>query len=100
MSRKSNVARDKRREQRALRVWEARKSLKKIVKSFDASPEEKLKAQTKLEKNRDDSIVRVTNRCQMCTRPRATTRRVGLCRICFRQLAMRALIPGVRKSSW
>jgi small subunit ribosomal protein S14 len=44
--------------------------------------------------------VRVRNRCTVCGRPRAYIRRVGLCRICFRQLANEGKIPGVVKSSW
>ena len=40
------------------------------------------------------------NRCQLCGRPRAYMRRFGLCRICFRELALTGVIPGVRKSSW
>ena len=44
--------------------------------------------------------VRVRNRCKVCGRPRAYIRRFGLCRICFRELANRGEIPGVRKSSW
>ncbi|MBI4288289.1 MAG: type Z 30S ribosomal protein S14 [Chloroflexi bacterium] len=40
------------------------------------------------------------NRCQQCGRPRAYMRRFGLCRICFRKLALVGEIPGVRKSSW
>ncbi len=40
------------------------------------------------------------NRCFLCGRPRAYIRRFGLCRICFRGLALAGQIPGVRKSSW
>ncbi|UCG53913.1 MAG: type Z 30S ribosomal protein S14 [Dehalococcoidia bacterium] len=40
------------------------------------------------------------NRCQLCGRPRAYMRTFGLCRICFRKLALDGQIPGVRKSSW
>ena len=40
------------------------------------------------------------NRCHLCGRPRAYIRKFGLCRICFRQLALAGQIPGVRKSSW
>lgn len=43
---------------------------------------------------------RVRNRCQMCGRPRGYMRRFGLCRICFRQEALRGRLPGVVKSSW
>lgn len=44
--------------------------------------------------------VRLRNRCSVCGRPRAYLRKFGLCRICFRQMAHRGEIPGVRKSSW
>jgi small subunit ribosomal protein S14 len=44
--------------------------------------------------------VRVYNRCRMCGRPRGYLREFGLCRICFRTLALRGEIPGVTKSSW
>lgn len=44
--------------------------------------------------------VRVRNRCRRCGRPRAYMRRFGLCRICFRELALKGQIPGVVKSSW
>jgi small subunit ribosomal protein S14 len=42
----------------------------------------------------------VRNRCKVCGRPRGYMRRFGLCRICFRELALDGKIPGVRKSSW
>ncbi|MBI4295635.1 MAG: type Z 30S ribosomal protein S14 [Chloroflexi bacterium] len=44
--------------------------------------------------------VQAHNRCQLCGRPRAYIRKFGLCRICFRKLALAGQIPGVRKSSW
>lgn len=44
--------------------------------------------------------VQQRNRCRLCGRPRAYMRRFGLCRICFRELAVSGVIPGVRKSSW
>ena len=43
--------------------------------------------------------VRSYNRCHRCGRPRAYIRHFGLCRICFRQLALRGELPGVRKAS-
>ena len=43
---------------------------------------------------------RVRNRCTRCGRPRGYIRRFGLCRICFRELALEGKIPGVVKSSW
>jgi small subunit ribosomal protein S14 len=44
--------------------------------------------------------VRYRNRCRRCGRPRAYLRAFGLCRICFRQLALVGHLPGVKKSSW
>ncbi len=43
---------------------------------------------------------RAYTRCQRCGRSRAVLRKFGLCRICFRDLALKGEIPGVRKSSW
>ena len=43
---------------------------------------------------------RAYNRCPICGRPRAYLRRFGLCRICFRKMALAGELPGVRKSSW
>ncbi len=42
----------------------------------------------------------VRNRCRICGRPRGYMRRFQLCRICFRERALKGLIPGVVKSSW
>ncbi len=44
--------------------------------------------------------VRAHNRCNLCGRPRAYMRKFGICRICFRTLALQGQIPGVTKSSW
>ncbi len=44
--------------------------------------------------------VRQNNRCNRCGRSRAYLRKFGICRICFRGLADKGLIPGVRKASW
>jgi small subunit ribosomal protein S14 len=43
---------------------------------------------------------RKKNRCTLCGRARAFIRDFGLCRICFRQLALKGQLPGVKKSSW
>ncbi len=44
--------------------------------------------------------IRQRNRCFLCGRPRGYMREFGLCRICFRELAYRGEIPGIRKASW
>jgi len=43
---------------------------------------------------------RVVRRCFKCGRKRGYMRKFGLCRICFREMANKGLIPGVKKSSW
>ena len=43
---------------------------------------------------------RKVNRCFRCGRKRGFMRAFGLCRICFRELASRGEIPGIKKSSW
>ncbi|MGI6326310.1 MAG: type Z 30S ribosomal protein S14 [Saccharofermentanales bacterium] len=43
---------------------------------------------------------RAYNRCQLCGRPRSVLRKFGVCRLCFRELAYKGQIPGVRKASW
>ncbi len=43
---------------------------------------------------------RKVNRCQICGRKKGYMRDFGICRICFRELASKGQIPGVKKSSW
>jgi len=44
--------------------------------------------------------VREYTRCQRCGRPHSVLRKYGICRICFRELAYKGQIPGVKKASW
>ncbi|MDH4099904.1 MAG: type Z 30S ribosomal protein S14 [Nitrospirota bacterium] len=44
--------------------------------------------------------VRAYNRCKVCGRPHAYLRKFEMCRICFRNKALRGEIPGVTKASW
>ncbi|MEK7647871.1 MAG: type Z 30S ribosomal protein S14 [Patescibacteria group bacterium] len=43
---------------------------------------------------------RKVRRCFACGRFRSYMRDFDLCRICFREMANKGLLPGVRKSSW
>ncbi len=43
---------------------------------------------------------RYRNRCRLCGRSRGYIRYFGLCRLCFRKLAMKGELPGVKKASW
>lgn len=39
-------------------------------------------------------------RCVRCGRVHAVYRKYGLCRLCFRELAYKRALPGVKKASW
>ncbi|MFW6163484.1 MAG: type Z 30S ribosomal protein S14 [Planctomycetota bacterium] len=43
---------------------------------------------------------RKVRRCELCGRVRSTYRKFRICRICFRTLASKGQIPGVKKASW
>jgi len=43
---------------------------------------------------------RGVNRCGRCGRARGYMRKFDLCRVCFRELAHKGEIPGVKKASW
>ena len=58
------------------------------------------KSQIERTKKKKKYKVREHNRCQKCGRKRGYYRFFGLCRICFREMALKGEIPGVKKSSW
>ena len=58
------------------------------------------KAMIEKSKRKPKFKVRMKSRCNRCGRSRAFIRRFGLCRICFRDLSLNGMIPGVRKASW
>lgn len=43
---------------------------------------------------------RRVRRCSLCGRRHGYIRDFGLCRLCFRELALNGEIPGVKKASW
>ncbi|MEE8574008.1 MAG: type Z 30S ribosomal protein S14 [Thermodesulfobacteriota bacterium] len=51
-------------------------------------------------KRKNKFAVREYNRCPICGRPKAYYRKFDMCRICFRMMALKGLLPGVIKSSW
>jgi small subunit ribosomal protein S14 len=58
------------------------------------------KAKISKSKKKPKYKTRTVRRCFRCGRARGYMRKFGLCRICFRELANKGLIPGVKKSSW
>jgi len=59
-----------------------------------------VKSQIVKSKKKPKFSSRIVRRCFRCGRKRGYMRKFGLCRICFRELANKGLIPGVKKSSW
>jgi small subunit ribosomal protein S14 len=59
----------------------------------------KLHIETLGEKKVNRVSTRVKNRCKICGRPKAYMRHFGLCRMCFRELAVRGELAGVTKAS-
>lgn len=89
MSKKSLIAREKKREKMVAKYADLRKKLK------EAGDYEAL---DKLPKN--SSAVRLHNRCQLTGRPKGYMRRFGISRVTFREMALAGKIPGVTKASW
>lgn len=58
------------------------------------------KAMVNKQKMKQKFSSREYNRCKICGRPHGYLRKFGVCRICFRELAHKGQIPGVRKASW
>lgn len=58
------------------------------------------KALVEKSKKKKKFAVREYNRCPRCGRSRGYMRKFEMCRICFRELALKGEIPGVTKSSW
>ncbi len=101
MAKRSMVEREKRRIKLSKRMSAKRESLRNIMKSQEASMEEKLAASERLQKMpRDSSASRITNRCAITGRPKGFYRKFGLGRIKVREAAMRGDIPGLVKASW
>jgi small subunit ribosomal protein S14 len=44
--------------------------------------------------------VQAYTRCERCGRPHSVLQKFKICRICFRELAYKGQIPGVKKASW
>ena len=45
-------------------------------------------------------MTRKVRRCRICGRSRGYYRKFDMCRLCFRELALKGEIPGVTKASW
>jgi small subunit ribosomal protein S14 len=101
MAKKSQVARQKKREVMVKNKWEKRKALKDIILDMTRPIDERLTAVDNLNKMpKNSSKTRLRNRCQFTGRSRGFLRKFKLSRLCFREMASQGLIPGVVKASW
>ncbi|MCL5260953.1 MAG: 30S ribosomal protein S14 [Gammaproteobacteria bacterium] len=101
MAKTCMINRDKKRKKLATKARTKREALRAIVKNQNVSFEEKMLAVTKLNKcPRNESAIRMRNRCQICGRPRGVYRKFGLCRVHLREAAVRGDLPGLIVSSW
>jgi small subunit ribosomal protein S14 len=89
MAKESIKARERKRERLVEQFKEKRKALK-AAGDYTALQ--------KLPKNA--SPVRLHNRCKLTGRPKGYMRIFGVSRINFREMAVKGLIPGVKKASW
>jgi small subunit ribosomal protein S14 len=101
MAKKSMVNRDLKRAKLVKKYAARRAELKKIIISEEATYDEKMDAQAKLQKlPRDSSPVRLRSRCALTGRPRGVYQKFGLGRNKLREATMHGDVPGLRKSSW
>jgi len=101
MARLASILKNENRKKLSIKQFEMRTKLNNIIKSESSSDELKLESSIKLQKlNRNGSKTRVRSRCSLTGRPRAVFKKFGLCRIKFREMALRGMIPGVTKASW
>lgn len=98
---KTWVAKQKKRERLVQLKWDKRQGLKKIILDMNKSDEERHNAKMALNKMpRDSSPVRLRSRCQLTGRSRGVLKKFKLSRLCFREMALKGLIPGIVKASW
>ena len=101
MAKKSMIQRELKRAKMVARQAEKRAALKAIIRNVNSTDEERIAAQTKLNKlPRDGSPSRQRSRCAVTGRPHGVYRKFGLGRNKLREAAMNGEIPGLTKASW
>ncbi|HEY8366352.1 MAG TPA: 30S ribosomal protein S14 [Bacteroidia bacterium] len=101
MAKESMKARERKRAYLNNRYQGKRESLKAVIANPEASFEEKMEAQFKLQQlPKNSAKERLHNRCKLTGRPKGYMRQFGICRNQFREMANFGLIPGVKKASW
>ncbi|MDH5711166.1 MAG: 30S ribosomal protein S14 [Gammaproteobacteria bacterium] len=101
MAKMSMKMREKKRTSLVKKYSAKRAELRLVLNDQEASFDDKMDAQKKLQMlPRDSSAIRQRNRCRVTGRPHGVYRKFGLCRNKLREAAMRGDIPGLVKASW
>ncbi len=101
MAKKSQIARNLKRQKTVARFAARRKALKDTIRNPATSDVERQEAYATLQSHpRDASPTRIKNRCQVSGRSRGYYRKFKVSRIALRELALQGLLPGVTKASW
>jgi small subunit ribosomal protein S14 len=101
MAKKSSIEKQKRRERLVNLKWDKRQHLKKIISDVTKTDEDRMNAVSALNKMpKNSSPVRLRNRCALTGRSRGYLRKFKMSRLCFREMGLDALIPGLTKASW
>ena len=101
MAKKSKVNKNELRKVMVKKFAARRRELKDVIKNPATSVDDRVAAQVKLGKlPRDSNPIRVVNRCLVTGRRNGNLRYFQLCRITFREKALKGELTGVVKSSW
>ena len=101
MAKESSKAKNERRKLTVARYAARRAELRAIAQDMSRSQQDRAQARDELALlPRDANPNRVRNRDLTTGRPRGYIRHFGLSRITFREMALKGLLPGVRKASW
>jgi small subunit ribosomal protein S14 len=101
MAKTSQVFRDRRRKAQIRKHAAKRAELRDKLKDPEVSIADKLEVQKQFAKlPRNSCPTRLNRRCEMTGRSRSYYRKFGISRIALRELALKGMLPGMRKSSW
>ena len=101
MAKKSQLNRDNKRKALIVKFADRRAELRKRLGDPEVPYEEKIEIQEAFAKlPRNSCPTRLTRRCSISGRPRSYYRKFDISRIALRDLALKGMLPGMRKSSW
>jgi small subunit ribosomal protein S14 len=101
MAKRCKIVKEIKRTELIKKYADQRAILRKVIRDQNASLDDKMVAQQKMQKlPRDSNRTRSRNRCLITGRPRGVYRRFGLGRNKLRELVMSGTIPGITKASW